>query len=242
MTINLSGELLSDDWAELYRDCGYESGFYCPADVRAAIRDLPRGEELVLEINSPGGNVDGGSEIYSLIQGCENPTRAVIQSIAASAASYMIMSCDRIEICLPAQMMVHKATGGGRGNETDHLRDAQMLHCTDDSILSCYVARCGEDKRDRLLELVANETFLTSAQAVELGLADAVVGGESQDSPMLAAECCRNIVRAMRVLPDISVLQKARQDDIAAKARLEAETAKARLELEAEIGRYWNAR
>lgn len=230
MTINLSGELIPDDWAELYRAYGYEAGFYSPADVRKAIGDLPEGEELVLEVNSVGGWVDGGSEIYSLIQGCKNPTRAVIQSLAASAASYMVMACDRIEICLPAQMMIHNARGGCGGTKTDHLRDAQMLECADDSILSCYVARCGEDKRDRLREMMDSETFLTSAQAVELGLADAIVNGNPQGSDLLAAECAPNIVRAMRVLPDIGVLQKARQED---------KTAKARLELEAEIGRYW---
>lgn len=230
MTINLNGELIPDDWAELYRAYGYEAGFYSPVDVRKAIGDLPEGEELVLEVNSVGGWVDGGSEIYSLIQGCKNPTRAVIQSLAASAASYMIMSCDKIDICLPAQMMIHNARGGCGGTKTDHLRDAQMLECADDSILSCYVARCGEDKRDRLREMMDSETFLTSAQAVELGLADAIVNGNPQGSDLLAAECAPNIVRAMRVLPDIGVLQKARQED---------KTAKARLELEAEIGRYW---
>ena len=82
MNLNLSGELISDDWAELYRDWGYEAGFFCPGDLRQAIQALPEGEELVLEINSIGGNVDGGAEIYSLIQGCQNPTRAVIQSMA----------------------------------------------------------------------------------------------------------------------------------------------------------------
>ena len=69
MTIDLSGELIPDDWAELYRAYGYTAGFYCPADVRNAIGNLPEGEELVVEVNSVGGWVDGGAEIYSLLQG-----------------------------------------------------------------------------------------------------------------------------------------------------------------------------
>ena len=127
MTIDLSGELIPDDWAELYRAYGYTAGFYCPADVRTAIGNLPEGEELVVEVNSVGGWIDGGAEIYSLLQGCKNPTRAVIQSMAASAASYMIMACDSIDICLPAQMMIHNAHCGSYGSKVDHRRSAAML-------------------------------------------------------------------------------------------------------------------
>ena len=86
MKLNLSGELIPSDWAEIYRRWGYASGFYCPDDVRNAIDNLEPGEELLLEVNSIGGSVFGGNEIYALLEGCPNPTRAVIQSMAASAA------------------------------------------------------------------------------------------------------------------------------------------------------------
>lgn len=232
MTIDLSGELIPDDWAELYRAYGYTIGFYSPADVRNAIRNLPEGEELVVEVNSVGGWVDGGAEIYSLLQGCKNPTRAVIQSMAASAASYMIMACDSIDICLPAQMMIHNAWVACGGTKDDHRRYAAMLETTDESILSCYVARCGDKTdREKLRKMMDAETFLTSSQAVELGLADRIVGqSQDTDGGMLAAEALPNLVRAMRVLPDIGKLKALREQD---------QEAKDRLELEAEIGRFW---
>ena len=59
MTLNLSGELMSDDWAELYRDFGYEAGFFCPGDVRKAMAQLPDGADLVREITSNGGQGHG---------------------------------------------------------------------------------------------------------------------------------------------------------------------------------------
>lgn len=214
MILNLSGELISDDWAELYRDYGYEAGFFCPGDLRQALKNLPEGEELVLEINSIGGNVDGGAEIYSLIQGCQNPTRAVIQSMAASAASYMIMACDVIEICLPAQMMIHCAWGGGPGNKTEHRQHAQMLETCDEAILDCYAKRCqGKTSREELKAMMEAETFIGSAQAVALGLADKIVGAETaEEAPMVAASVCSNLVRAMRVLPDVQDLLSRREN------------------------------
>lgn len=223
MRLNLSGELMSDDWAEMYRSFGYKDGFYCPGDVRKAIGQLAEGEELVLEINSIGGLVDGGSEIYSLIDGCQNPTRAVIQSMAASAASYMIMACDQVDICLPAQMMIHCAHGGGPGNKTEHEQYAQMLGVCDEAILNCYEKRCaGKSDREELKALMARETYLGARDAVAWGLADRIVGEETDSGPeMVAASVCGNIVRAMRVLPDIRDLKARRDKEQVEKQRLE---------------------
>lgn len=231
MVINLSGELIPDEWAELYRDWGYAAGFFCPADLRKALAELPEGEELVLEINSVGGSVDGGAEIYSLIQACKNPTRAVIQSMAASAASYMIMACDTIDICLPAQMMIHCAWGGGAGNQREHQQMAQALGVCDESILACYAKRCqGKTDKETLRAMMEAETFIGAQDAVAYGLADNVIGGEASEDPqMMAASVCGNLVRAMRVLPDIAVL-KAKRDA--------AQEAQARADLETEIGRF----
>lgn len=205
MILNLSGELISDEWAELYRYYDYNAGFFCPADVRNAIAQLQPGEELELQINSVGGLVDGGSEIYSLLEACQNPTKAVIQSLAASAASYMIQACDRIEIHLPAQMMIHLAQSGASGNKHTFQRAAQMLDACDRSILSVYSKRCGDKATSEQLEtLMENETYLTSTDALSIGLVDAIVGQADNDEPeILVASSMNNTVRAMRVIPDI---------------------------------------
>lgn len=231
MILNLCGELIPDDWAELYRRYGYKSGLYCPGDVRNAIASLEPGEELTLNINSIGGSVDAAAEIYSMIESLQNPSRAVIQSLAASAASYMIMSCDRVEIHLPAQMMVHLASAGAHGNKHAMERSRQMLDSCDRSILSVYVQKCAGKADEATLEgLMEAETYLTSSDALAYGLVDAIVGAETvEGSPMVAASAFNNTVRAMRTLPDIRDL-KARQENEAA--------AQLRAELDAEMKRY----
>lgn len=214
MTINLSGELIDDEWAELYRHYGFGIGFYCPLDIRNAINNLPAGEELVLEINSVGGNVDAASEIYALLQKCSNPTRAEIQSLAASAASYLCLACDRVEIALTAQMMVHRSSAWMAGNCADMQWAADMLHVTDEAILGAYCAKCGEGKREKLRELMEKETFLNAADALELGLVDAIIGAADQNEPQqITASVHNNIVRAMRTLPSIDELRQRRDDE-----------------------------
>lgn len=211
MTLQLNGELIPDDWAELYREYGFQTGFYCPSDVRSAICKLTAGEELVLEINSIGGSVDAAAEIYSLIQSCGNPTRAIIQSLAASAASYMILSCSRIEIARPAQMMIHLSSCSGYGNKYQHQQAAQALDACDRSILATYTARCGSKSSTEELErLMEAETYLTAEDAVKIGLADAIASDGSPAATskptFLVASAVNNTVRAMRVLPDIQEL------------------------------------
>lgn len=215
MKLNLSGELFPDDWAAAYRRHGYESGFYCPGDIRKAIAQLQPGEELILEINSIGGSVYDGNEVFSLLEGCQNPTRAVIQSLAASAASYMILPCDRIEMHLPAQLMIHRASRGAWGN-VDALRQAaQQLDVTDASILDTYCRRCGDRiSREELASMMENETYIGSADALKYGLVDSIVGSDAgSQNGLLVASAFNNTVKAMRTLPDIQELMQAEKNE-----------------------------
>ena len=215
MKLNLSGELIPSDWAEIYRRWGYASGFYCPDDVRNAINNLEPGEELLLEVNSIGGSVFGGNEIYALLEGCTNPTRAVIQSMAASAASYMIMPCDRIEIHLPAQLMIHRASTVAWGNSEDLQQAQQMLDVTDEAILNTYCRRCGDRvSREELVSMMENETYIGAADALRYGLVDSIIGGENNAQPgLLVASAFNNTVKAMRTLPDIQTLLDAEKNE-----------------------------
>ena len=215
MKLNLSGELIPSDWAEIYRKHGYSSGFYCPDDVRAAIDGLQPGEELILEINSIGGSVFAGNEIYALLEGCGNPTRAVIQSMAASAASYMIMPCDRIDIHLPAQIMIHRASTMAWGNSEDLQQAQQMLNTTDAAILDTYCRRCGDRvSRDELAVMMENETYIGASTALQYGLVDSIIGGESgAKNGLLVASAFNNTVKAMRTLPDIQKLMQAEENE-----------------------------
>jgi ATP-dependent Clp protease protease subunit len=215
MKLTLSGELIPSDWAEVYRKYGYTSGFYCSDDVRNAISNLEPGEELLLEVNSIGGSVFGGNEIYSLLEGCANPTRAVIQSLAASAASYMIMACDRIDIHLPAQLMIHRASTAAWGNAEDLRQAQQMLNVTDAAILDTYCRRCGDKvSRDELATMMEHESYIGAADALRYGLVDSIVGSEdSKQSGMLVASAFNNTVKAMRTLPDIQELMQANKNE-----------------------------
>ena len=226
MKLNLKGELINDEWAEVYRYFGFTTGFYCPGDVRAALDVLADGEELVLLINSVGGDVFAANEIYAMLQADSHPIRAEIQSLAASAASYFPLACDRVDIALPAQMMIHCAGWDMGGNKTDHRWAADQLEVTDEAILDVYCRKCGgKADREQLRQLMEAESYLSASQCVELGLADGLLGEETEPGePLnLVASVSGNTIRAMRTLPDVRELMRRREEAWPDTAALELE-------------------
>lgn len=211
MRLKCSGQVTSDEIADLYRRNGYALGYHSPGAVREAVAALAPGEELVLEINSVGGSICAANEIYSVLEGCGNPTRAEIQSLAASAASYYIMACDRVTISLPAQMMIHRASTVAWGNEEELLQAVRRVQVTDESMLNVYCRRCGEERREELRLLMEQESFLGAQRCLELGLVDEIIG-EVLEVPTAAepmpfsASAGGNVFRAMNFLPSPAAL------------------------------------
>ena len=171
MKLQLRGEVCSNDTAELYRWFGFDA--CCPKDLRTAIESCPEGEELVLEINSGGGSVYAGFEMYSILRGYKGRVVAEIQSIAASAMSVITSACGTVRISPVAEMMIHRASAIADGTSQDMKQAAQMLDTIDESILTAYTEKTGgKSDRDKLARMMRKETFLTAQQAIECGLAD----------------------------------------------------------------------
>lgn len=185
MRIQLNGEVIpsKDQW--LYDWFGIPA--FSPAVVRQAIGATPAGEDLELEINSVGGSVFAGFEIYCVLREAKCNTVAMVQSLAASAASTVMVGCQQVVLSPVAQVMIHLPATTTHGNQRDHRESLQMLESITQSILNGYQLRCGEKaSRERLEELMNSETWLPAQDAVALGLADTImVDGEEVDMAAL---------------------------------------------------------
>lgn len=174
MRVCVNGEIIPNDLKWLYDYFEIEST--CPKDIRSALERTPAGEPLELEINSPGGSVLAGFEIYSLLRAAKRNTVAEVQSLAASAASTMMCGCDTVRMSPVAQVMIHLPMDDRGGNAHDHEHSAQVLESITESILNGYVAKVGgKASRDELRQMMEEETWLSASRAVELGLADAIL-------------------------------------------------------------------
>ena len=65
--INIRGSMIPNSYKWYYDFFGEDST--CPADVQTVLDAFKDGDEIEVYINSPGGVIDVGSEIYTLLKG-----------------------------------------------------------------------------------------------------------------------------------------------------------------------------
>ena len=134
--------------------------------------------EILVRINSPGGNVWDGLAIYNTLK--NHPARISVQvdGIAASIASVIAMAGDTIEMGTGSAMMVHSPHAFFSGT-AEEMRDmAEVLDKVESGMLDAYTARTGL-ARGRILSLMAKETWFTAQEAIDAGFADGLVETKS---------------------------------------------------------------
>ncbi|HIF0063718.1 TPA: head maturation protease, ClpP-related [Streptococcus pyogenes] len=182
--INLKGPLIANNSQEVYNYYGMEA-----ASAKSIIEKLPEdNSDIILEVNSNGGLVTVGSEIYTALRNYKGKVTAEITGMAASAASVAVMGVDKVVMSPTAQMMVHKALFNWvSGNSDDLDKASNALKSSDKAIVNAYVAKTGLSE-DEIMDLMRNETFMSAQDAVEKGFADEVMSFEavaSIDNSML---------------------------------------------------------
>ena len=206
MRVTLNGYVSADEDLFIYNYYGYPA--FGPSTIRQALADTPQGEELVLEVNSYGGSVWAGAEIYSVLRSSETPTRAEIQSLAASAASYLVAGCDEIWISPVAEMMVHLPATVTDGDRNAHRNSIHVLDSIEASILNAYeIKSAGKKTRDELARMMHNETWLTAQDALDAGLVDGILYDTAID-PKAIVNAAGGVLQSLsRGVPDIARLR-----------------------------------
>lgn len=237
MRKQLSGYIVDDDAAEVYR--WYGATVCCPSDIRQMLAEMPPGETLDLEINSPGGSVAAGYEMYSVLLAATCPTRAEIQSIAASAASVAMLGCDRITATPVAQVVIHLPMTATEGNKIDHQRSIQALESLTESILNAYELKCkGKKTRAELRQMMRVETWMPVQDALAAGIVDEVLYDEAGVIASQMVNCVGSGIRAIAGfggLPDYQTVKQAYDDahkDYLGDEEIQLTIAKAKVELE----------
>lgn len=179
--VQLCGQVTSNGYARIYRLFGFD--VCCPNDVRQAVENCPDGEELVFELNSSGGSVYAGFEMYNIIRNSGKKTRAEVYSIAASATGVIMCACDTVLMSPVSNFMMHRsAIDGGYGNAEKMGQTKQMLDTIDESIVNAYVEKAGgKTSATEFRRKMKNETFMTAQETIECGLADGLIEKSSAE-------------------------------------------------------------
>ena len=175
------------------------------AEIVASL-DNAGGSDVILYVNCYGGDVFEGKTIMHRLRDYSGSVTAVVEGVAASAASFIIVGgADRIVMREGSRMMVHNALTMAVGNANDLGKLSAELRGQSEDIARIYAERSGSNV-DEWLEVMDKETWFTAEQAVSAGLADAVEHGKAE--PVLAAARSRvmNLFKGHRSDPPESLL------------------------------------
>lgn len=137
----------------------------------ADLKALGKVKNLNIYINSPGGAVFEGQAIYSQLKRHTAHKTVHIDGLAASIASVIAMAGDTVIMPDNALMMIHRACGICVGDAGDLRKVADALEKAEAGIIAAYAQKTGKPF-DELLALMAEETWMTAADALALGFAD----------------------------------------------------------------------
>lgn len=171
VTIPIKGTIVDDDDADVYEFWNYS--YTSPNSVAKAL-DGANGQDIILEINSPGGYVNAGSEIYTKVREYSGNVEAKIVGQACSAASWIALAANKVIISPTAQMMIHRASIAAAGNVDDLTSAINALNEMDRAYVDLYSKRTGK-KPEEIYQLMANTTWMNAKTAVENGFADEVM-------------------------------------------------------------------
>lgn len=145
-------------------------------DFRAQL-DAVEGNELVVEINSIGGDVMAGLGIYNMLRNWAKDGKTVttrVTGVAASIASIIALAGDKREMPKNTFAMVHQASTFAVGTADDMRDAADTLDKVDGSLRGIYMDRMGVDET-KAKEIMAKDTWLTADEAMDLGFATALI-------------------------------------------------------------------
>lgn len=175
--INVKGPIVDNDTGLIYHWIGFEC--CCPRDIENALQEAA-GEDVVLEINSPGGYCDMGSEIYTLLKEYEGNVEAHI-ICAASAATVISCGADKVLMSDTGVYMIHNAKNSVSGDYRDMFSNGDALVAYNESIVNAYVRKTGKS-RDDLHEMMDYTTWMYAEKAIENGFADGYLLGNPNDN------------------------------------------------------------
>lgn len=109
----------------------------------AAVKEAPedKGDAIVLEINSPGGEVDAGFKLVKAIERYHAKVVCIVDGEADSMASYIFVGCDVRAMTRRSVLMIHQPSIGGRGQLNDIQNAVDWITALTSAMAEHYAAR-----------------------------------------------------------------------------------------------------
>lgn len=134
-----------------------------------------------LHVNSPGGFVYDAVSMYEALKSHPAKVTTHVDGLAASAASFLALAGDSVEIAKAGRMMIHDAQVIAFGSPNDLREAADLGDAVSNDIAGIYAERAGGKPATWRAAMQAT-TWYSAEQAVGAHLADRISGGKT-DGP-----------------------------------------------------------
>lgn len=178
--LRIDGEIVSDDDAWLYEYFGIKAT--SPNAFRTELEKY-KGKPLSVWIDSWGGDTTAGAGIYNALKEHKGKITVKIDGKAVSAASIIAMAGEEIKISPVGIMMIHNPWTIAAGESKDMLQTATILDEVKEGIINAYQLKT-KKSRNKIAEMMDNETWMSAKTAVKEGFADSMLYTEANTPPI----------------------------------------------------------
>jgi len=185
--------------------------------MSAALRSIGEDKDVLVNINSPGGDVFEAATIYNMLAQHKGHVTVNILGLAASAASVIAMAGDTVKISKIGFLMIHNSWSVVMGNKSDLREAADTLEQFDKSILAAYAGRATVDEK-KIAKMMDNETWIGADDAMEYGFADEIVEVKQGDKKDVEKQTKAQARRTMEMALAREGFSRKEREDIFQKA------------------------
>lgn len=152
----------------------------CAYDLSKELNAL-EGKDLVVRINSYGGEVAQGLAIYNLLKGYPGSVTTLCDGFACSAASVIFMAGKQRKMPRSSLLMIHNAWSYAYGDSNALKKAAEDLEKITQPSIEIYKA-VSNLTEEKIKEMMDDETWITADEALEYGFATEIVEDAAKQS------------------------------------------------------------
>ena len=158
----------------IFDEIGGDSNIVTTLAIQEQLKKIGKVDELLVRINSPGGDVSEGIGIFHVLKNFDAKIVCRIEGIAASAASLIAMAGDRIEMCTGTFLLIHEPHAETIGTSSELTALASDLEKMTKSFAEIYALRSGQSE-DFVEQLMAEDRLMSAEEALSLGFCDEII-------------------------------------------------------------------
>lgn len=144
------------------------------------LRELDKtNDTIIIRMNSGGGSVVEAAAIYETIKSLKARVEIVVEGIAASAASFVLLAADYVKMGQASRIMIHKFSGSVWGNADDMRENADMMDKWENDWIAIYASKMKKSASSvkKTYFQRGKDSWIGAKDALKLNMVNEIVGG-----------------------------------------------------------------